>query len=124
MEGIESFAHVVADQKISYVVVDDLQSANVLGLEVLGLFIVLGGHLRALEGATHKTFQFLDVIKTILQILQLVDVLEQLLSVGVAADFDLLDHVDVGVLVLAHGWVKLYKFEGRGKGRRLAREDG
>lgn len=124
MEGIERFGHVVADEEISYVVVDDLQSTDMLGLEVLGLFVVLGGQLGALEGAAHETFQFLDVIETVLQILQFVDVLQQLLGVGVAADFDLLDHVDVGVLVLAHGWVKLYKFEGRGKGRGLAREDG
>lgn len=73
-----------------------------LGLVVQNLRIIIALDLRLPEGATHEAFKLFDILKTVLEIVEIVDVLEQLFGVRVAAYLHLLHHVDVGVLVLAH----------------------
>lgn len=79
-----------------------------LRLVILNPRLIVAGELRLAEGATHEPFQLVDILQTILQVIEVVHVLQELLGVGVTADLHLLHHVDVGVLVFAH--LQLYYY--------------
>lgn len=73
-----------------------------LGLVVQNLRIIIALDLRLPECASHQALKLLDILKTVLEIVEIVDVFQQLFGVGVAAYLHLLDYVDVGVFVFAH----------------------
>lgn len=95
-------------QKIADIVINYLESAHMLGLVVQNLRIIIAFNLRLSESATHQTLKLFDILKTVLKIIEIMNVLEQLFGVRVTAYLHLLDHVNVGVLVLAHLWVCSY----------------
>lgn len=89
-------------QEIADIVINHLKSSHMLGLVVQNLRIIITLYLRLSESATHQALELFDILKTVLEIIEIVNVLEQLLGVRVTAYLHLLNHVNVGVLVLAH----------------------
>ena len=52
-----------------------------LGLVVQNLRIIIALDLRLPEGAAHQALKLFDILKTVLEIVEIVDVLEQLFGV-------------------------------------------
>ena len=86
------------------------------------LVLIFIESLASSERTLHESFQLVDSLEAILQIFKGSHVLEQFFGVGIAADFDLFNDIDVSLSFLSH-YYQLYnggeKREQKGGGQKI-----
>ena len=73
LERVESFVHVIFPQKVSDEIVNNLEPSDMLGLVVDFFLCRLARHYTFPEGASHESLEFVDIVKTVLEVVEIVD---------------------------------------------------